>query len=77
VVGGYFEVSQFLAELEQLPRALRVTGLTVAPGASPTAGTSAPAGAATDGRSLTTTITGSVYLATNRPPVAAVVAPVS
>ena len=76
VIGGYFEVAQFMSELENLPRAVRVTGLTVAPGASPTAGADAPANAATDGRSLTTTITGSVYLAANRPPVAAVVAPV-
>ena len=77
VVGGYFEVAQFLSEIEQLPRALRVTALTVAPGLSPVAGPNAAAGAPADGRSITTTITGSVYLAANRPPVAAVVAPVS
>jgi type IV pilus assembly protein PilO len=77
VIGGYFEVSQFLANLESLPRALRVSNLTLSPGVSPTASTSGAAAPSTpDGRSLTTTITGSVYLAANRPPAAAVVAPV-
>ena len=32
VVGGYFEAEQFLANLENLPRALRVTNLTMTPG---------------------------------------------
>jgi type IV pilus assembly protein PilO len=79
VIGGYFEVSQFLADLEGLPRALRVTNLTLAPGTSPTAVVTAGAATAPavpDGRTLTTTITGSVFLAANRPPAAAVVAPV-
>jgi Tfp pilus assembly protein PilO len=74
VLGGYFEVSQFVAELEGLPRALRVSILTVAPGESPTAKASAMG--VQDGSTLATTITGSVFLATNRPPAAAVVAPV-
>ena len=42
VVGDYFEIEQFIANLENLPRALRVSNLTLAPGASPTAGQSAP-----------------------------------
>ena len=74
VVGGYFEVAQFMSNLEGLPRALRVTNLTLAPGTSPVAG----AGASTtvdDGRSLTTTITGSAFMAADRPAVAPVVAP--
>jgi hypothetical protein len=54
-----------------------VSNLTLSPGVSPTASTSGAAAPSTpDGRSLTTTITGSVYLAANRPPAAAVVAPV-
>ena len=72
VVGGYFEVSQFLANLENLPRALRVTNLTLAPGASPSA---KDAKSAEDGSSLTSTITGSVYMAANRPVATPVVAP--
>ena len=74
VVGGYFEVAQFMANLENLPRALRVTNLTLAPGASPTAGDSAKT-STEDGRSLTSTITGSVFMAANRPAPTAVVAP--
>ena len=74
IVGGYFEAEQFLANLENLPRAYRVTKLGMAPGISPTAkekaGTSAE-----DGRTLTTTITGSVYMAANRPAATPVVAP--
>ena len=74
VVGDFFEVEQFIANLEQLPRALRVTNLSVAPGSSPTAGTATNTSAA-DGKSLTTTITGSVFMATGAAPAAAVVAP--
>jgi Tfp pilus assembly protein PilO len=72
VVGGYFEVEQFLANVENLPRALRVTNLTLAPGASPTKKSE---GSTSDGRTLTSTITGSVFMAANRPPATPVVAP--
>jgi Tfp pilus assembly protein PilO len=72
VVGGYFEVSQFLANLENLPRALRVTNLTLAPGKS---ASDKSEGSADDGSSLTSTITGSVYMAANRPVATPVVAP--
>ena len=76
VVGDYFEIEQFLANLENLPRALRVTNLVLAPGAQPTAGgTVAPS--TEDGRSLTSTITGTVFLAANRPAATPVVAPVA
>ncbi len=73
IVGGYFEAEQFLANLENLPRAYRVTNLTMAPGDSPTA--KVKSGSA-DGRTLTSTITGSVYMAANRPAATPVVAPV-
>ena len=74
VVGDYFDIAQFTANLENLPRALRVVDLTVAPGVSPTAAkTSAPT--VEDGRSLSTTINGSVFMAVNRPAATAVVAP--
>lgn len=72
VVGGYFEVAQFVAALENLPRALRVTNLKIAPGVSPT---DKDKTSTADGRSLTTTITGSVYMAANRPAATPVVAP--
>lgn len=76
VVGDYFEIEQFLAELENLPRALRVSNLTLAPGASPTAGSGATT-STEDGRTLTGTITGSVFMAAGRPPATPVVAPVA
>ena len=76
VAGGYFQVQQFLANLENLPRSMRITGLTLAPGANPVK--KAPAGATApvdDGKSLTSTITGQVYMAANRPPATAVTVP--
>ena len=76
VVGDYFEIEQFMANLENLPRALRVANLTLAPGGSPTAGTSAPT-STEDGRTLTSTITGSVFMAAGRPVATPVVAPVA
>lgn len=88
VFGGYYETQQFIAALEDLPRALRITGLAVAPGQSPSqaaAATAAPANAAPtgsagtavleDGRHLLTSITGSVYVAAGAAPATAVVAP--
>ena len=62
VVGGYFEVQQFMSGLEGLSRALRVTNLTLAPGANPVAKTKNDT-KVEDGRSLTATITGQVYMA--------------
>ncbi len=75
VVGGYFEVAQFMANLENLPRALRVTDLAWrrAPRPPPASG----AGDNADGSSLTTTITGSVFMAADRPEAAPVAAPVA
>ena len=72
VVGGFFEVEQFLANLENLPRALRVKTLSVAPGvtADPTKKANAD-----DGSSLASTISGSVFMAANRPAATPVVAP--
>lgn len=73
VAGGYYQLEQYLAALEGLPRALRVTGLTLVPGpdplamiAPPTTGgsstTSAATPALTDGSHLLATITASVYV---------------
>ncbi len=76
VVGDYFDIAKFMANLEDLPRALRVVDVSLAPGVSPTAtATKAGAGSAEDGRSLTSTINGSVFMAVNRPVATAVVAP--
>lgn len=74
VVGDYFEVQQFVAAIEQLPRALRVQTLNLAPGTSPSATESAST-STEDGRSLTTTINGFVYMAANRPTATAVTVP--
>ena len=74
VVGGYFEVQQFVGDLERLSRALRITSLALAPGTSPVAGQSA-AGSAQDGRSLKATLTGEVFLVSGlTPPVPVAVA---
>ena len=73
VVGGYFEAEQFIANLENLPRAYRVTNLAMAPGDSPTALEKSKT--TEDGRVLSTTITGAVYMAANRPAAMPVVAP--
>ena len=76
VVGDYFEIEQFIASLENLPRALRVGNLKLVPGTSPTAGSSAPS-SSEDGRTLSSTITGSVFMAAGRPVATPVVAPVA
>jgi Tfp pilus assembly protein PilO len=82
VVGGYFQVEQFVSALENLPRAMRISNIAVAPGTNPVkpgaapitqAGAAAPA--ADDGKSLTTAITGQVFMAANRPAGTAVVVP--
>ncbi len=65
VNGGYFETEQFLAALEDLPRAFRVTVLGVAPGDNPLAPKSKTSSAAStelDGSKLTSTITAEIYM---------------
>jgi Tfp pilus assembly protein PilO len=74
VVGGYFQVEQFVAALENLPRSMRVTALTMAPGPNPVK-PAAAAAAVDDGRSLATTITAQVFMAANRPAATAVTVP--
>lgn len=67
VVGEYFRIAKFVASLETLPRAYRVNNLTMSPGTSPTAGKDAARpDALVDGRSLNTTISGTVYMTTER-----------
>jgi type IV pilus assembly protein PilO len=73
VAGGYFQVEKFVANLENLPRSMRITGLALTPGVNPVK--PVVAGATEDGSTLTTTITGQVYLASNRAPATPVTVP--
>ena len=69
IVGGYFQVEQFLAALEGLPRSLRLTGVTMAPGTNPLAPATGTAPAPTEpGKTLSTSISAVVFMAVNRPP---------
>jgi Tfp pilus assembly protein PilO len=60
VVGGYFQVQQFLSNLEELKRAVRFTNVTIAPGANPVK-PAAQGATVDDGRSLAATLTGTVF----------------
>lgn len=69
VAGSYVQVEQYVALLENLPRALRISTLTLTPGADPTAPT-APTAPATpaapaveDGDSLVADIEATVFVA--------------
>jgi Tfp pilus assembly protein PilO len=75
VVGSYFQVEQFLDRVESLNRAMKVTGLTVAPGVSPLSPQVAVGAPSLDtGKSLSATITGVVYMASGRSVAATTVA---
>lgn len=74
VVGSYFQIEQFFNGLEHLSRATRVTGFSLAPGSNPVKAAAAGA-TADDGKTLTTTITAQVYMATGRPAAVAVTVP--
>jgi Tfp pilus assembly protein PilO len=58
VAGGYYEIEQYLAALESLPRTFRVTTVAITPGVGPTGGAQVDLN---DGRHLTAAITGQVY----------------
>jgi len=73
VAGGYFQIQTLLANLENLPRSMRVTTFSLAPGANPLK--KQTSSSAEDGRTLTTTITGQVFMAANRPPATPVIVP--
>jgi Tfp pilus assembly protein PilO len=64
VVGGYFQVEQFVSNLESLPRSMRVTNLKLVPGTNPVKPTTTAT--VPDGKTLVTTVTGMVYMAANR-----------
>ncbi len=59
VAGGYFQAERFLSALEQLPRAVQVTGVTIVPGLPP----GATGLSLDDGQHLISTITGVVFVA--------------
>jgi Tfp pilus assembly protein PilO len=73
VVGGYFQVEQFVSNLESLPRSLRVTNLKLALGPNPLKPTTN--NNVDDGKSLSTTITALVFMAANRSAPTAVTLP--
>jgi len=81
VAGGYYEAEQYLAALEDLTRAFRVTTLAITPGANPVAppatGSSAAPASIEDGKHLIANITGTVYVAVASSPLTPVVAPVA
>ena len=73
VVGGYFQVEQFLDRVENLTRATKVTSFTLAPGNNPVkAQPVSAAGAITTvpvsdpGKVLSATVIGRVFMATGR-----------
>src|SRR3954454_17651368 len=59
VAGGYFQIEQFLANLENLQRAMRVGNVTLTPGDNPMKPNT---GAVKDGSTLTATIVGQVFM---------------
>jgi type IV pilus assembly protein PilO len=73
IAGGYFQVEQFVSNLESLPRAMRLTNLSLVPGANPIK--VGAAGSVEDGKHLLSTVTGMVFMAANRPPAEAVTVP--
>jgi Tfp pilus assembly protein PilO len=73
VVGGYLQTERYLAALEDLPRALRVTGLSTAPGSSPTKSTATAV--VQDGSVLATTITAEAFTSGAQPTAAASAVP--
>ncbi|MEO6205980.1 MAG: type 4a pilus biogenesis protein PilO [Mycobacteriales bacterium] len=73
VVGSYFQVEQFVSNLENLPRSLRVGILTLSPGSNPLS--TSKTAAVDDGRVLATTVTAQVFMAANRPAAIPVTAP--
>ncbi len=73
VVGGYFQVEQFLDQLESLSRSMKVRTLALVPGTAPTKTGTAVAGSPAE--TLSASISASVFMATGRTTVAPVAAP--
>lgn len=77
VTGGFFQLEQFLANLEDLPRSFLVGQLAVTPNGTASAATTSTSGVSSGpvAGSLSASITGRVFLAAQRPVVTAPVAP--
>jgi Tfp pilus assembly protein PilO len=73
VVGPYYQVQQFVEKIEKLPRSMRLTTVALAPGLNPLKPN--PDANVDDGKLLTATLTGQVFMAVNRPPATAVTVP--
>jgi len=71
VAGGFFQIEQFMDELERLSRAFKTTNLTMEQGANPAKPKVEGASQVKDGRALIADIVGNVYLAKDRGVVAA------
>lgn len=78
VVGGYFQVEQFLDRLENLSRAAKVTAFSVAPGQNPVKpkAQDAPVVSENPGKVLSANLTANVYMASGRGSAPAATAPV-
>lgn len=74
VVGGYFQIEQFIANLEGLSRSMRLSIVSLAPGSNPVKPVKSAA-ALDDGKTLTTSISAQVFMAVNRPAATAVGVP--
>jgi type IV pilus assembly protein PilO len=76
VVGGYFQVEQFMDQLESLTRAVKVKTLGLAPGTNPvTPQNGSVALESSPNKTLAATITATVFMAAGRTTVAPVAAP--
>jgi Tfp pilus assembly protein PilO len=70
VVGSYFQVEQFFDRIENLSRAMKVSGFTLAPGRNPMKKVDPSAAlAGSTGSDLNTQLTALVYMSANRTPV--------
>jgi len=70
VVGGYAQISQFLSEVEGLPRAFLITGLNVKPDVEPVKGEKNAGGTAVESNLLSADLTSQIFM-TTKPPAAA------
>lgn len=73
--GGYYQIEEYVAALEDLPRAVRITGLTLVNGANPVGVSQGSSTDGIDGQHLTATITAQVYIDSGAAPETAVAVP--
>jgi Tfp pilus assembly protein PilO len=75
VVGGYFQVEQFLDKVESLSRAMKVKTMALAPGTNPVVPGSAAGAEGSPDKTLSATISAMVYMAPGRTTLAPATAP--